>query len=318
MLPDNSWYGHRKILFQYLGLKDRTIFASLQHGWCSQVLDKTANYKKSYFYKILVWSKFQSKFFLKKKIKNVYDIGSPFLYLCKLLETNQLKEKINSRKEKKILVFPAHSSQGFNHITDHKLLIKNVKKSFKGKYTVCFYYFDLNKKDIDLYKKNKWEVICCVKNKTDQLSLYKLYNQINNHDIIVSTEFSSALFYSMYLKKKTRVMLSPNKRLELYSNLERKFLKFYMNNYPELFKKFLSSEKGYKLGKLELGFVSMKNKHDLKEILGLNSFIKMFFANVFSFIYDLKYGSGLRKGKNLNNKNLKKYILAARKKSGLY
>ena len=113
-------------------------------------------------------------------------------------------------------------------------------------------------------------------------------------------------------------MLSPNKRLELYSNLERKFLKFYMNNYPELFKKFLSSEKGYKLGKLELGFDSMKNKHDLKEILGLNSFIKMFFSNMFSFMYDLKYGSGLRKGKNLNNKNLKKYILAARKKSSLY
>ena len=49
----------------------------------------------------------------------------------------------------------------------------------------------------------------------------------------------------------------------------------------------------------------MKNKNDLKEILGLNSLIKMLFANVFSFIYDLKYGSGLRKGKSLNNKNLK-------------
>ena len=44
----------------------------------------------------------------------------------------------------------------------------------------------------------------------------------------------------------------------------------------------------------------------------------MFFQNLNLFIYDLKYGSGLRKGKNLNNKNLKKYILAARKKSGLY
>ena len=39
------------------------------------------------------------------------------------------------------------------HLTDHELLIKNVRKDFKGPYTVCFYYYDLNKKDVDLYKK---------------------------------------------------------------------------------------------------------------------------------------------------------------------
>ena len=36
MFPDNDWYGHKKILIDYLNLKDHKIFGSLQHGWQSQ------------------------------------------------------------------------------------------------------------------------------------------------------------------------------------------------------------------------------------------------------------------------------------------
>ena len=40
MFPDNNWYGHRYILLKYLGIKDKEIFGSLQHGWISQYLKK--------------------------------------------------------------------------------------------------------------------------------------------------------------------------------------------------------------------------------------------------------------------------------------
>ena len=144
MFPDNNWYGHRKILLEYLGLKDKKIFASLKHGWTSQVLNNIDSYRR-YFYPILVWSRYQKKFFNKKKIYNVHAIGSPFLYLCKMLSTDYDQNKNNSYN-KGVIVFPAHSSQNITHKTDHKLLIKEVKKNFSGPYTVCFYYFDLKKK----------------------------------------------------------------------------------------------------------------------------------------------------------------------------
>ena len=91
-----------------------------------------------------------------------------------------------------------------------------------------------------------------------------------------------------------------------------------MKKYPELFKKHLSPEKGHELAKAELGFNCLKNKKQLREILGLNSPLKNFFANIFSFLYDIKYSSGLRTGKNLKKKYLKKYISAARDDKDIY
>lgn len=316
MLPDNSWYGHRRIFLEYLGLRDQKIFGALQHGWRSQISDVTPN-KKKYFYRILVWTKNQRNFYLKKKNYNVFSIGAPFLYLCKILETKKSVTKIKDETKNRVLVFPAHSSQGFGHKTDHKLLIKKIKKEFKGQYTVCFYYYDLNKEDINLYKKNNWNIVCCVKNKTDQLSLFKIYNEINNHDVIISTEFSSSLFYGMFLKKKTKVLLSPNKRINSYTKDEKKFLKFYTKKYPELFKKVLSPKKGFELAKKELGYESFKSKNELLKILGVNSFLNFFLANIFAFFYDLKYSSSLRKGNKLADKNLKKYISVARNNNSL-
>ena len=312
MLPDNSWYGHKKILFDYIGVKENKIYASLQHGWISQVQDLAP--KKKYLYPILVWSKFQKKKFNKKKNFNVYAIGSPFLYLCRLMQTKFKDTSNNDYVSKGTIVFPAHSSQGFEHTTDHELLIKLTEKNFKGPYTVCFYYYGLNSKDISLYKKKNWRIICCVKNKIDQYSLFKIYNELRLHENIISTELSSPIFYGMYLKKKTKVFFKPNKRFFFYSEAEKKMIKFYKKKYPELFNSFLNAEKGYKLAKKELGFDCLQNKINLKKIMGLNSFYKTCLSKIFSFLYDIKYGNGLRKGQDLNPKLLKKYISIARDK----
>lgn len=309
MFPDNNWYGHRKILLEYVGEKDKKIFASLQHGWSSQVLDNVNSHKK-YFYPILVWSKYQKKFFNKKSIFNVHAIGAPFLYLCKMLNTNYYKNKKNYLN-RGVIVFPAHSSQNITHATNHKLLIEEVKKNFSGPYTVCFYYFDLKKKEIEVYKKNNWRIICCVKNKIDEQSLIKLHTEINNHETVVTNEFGSSLFYGMYLKKKTRIILESNNRVSQYSIKENNFIKFYKNKYPELFKKFLNSKKGYRLAQSELGSSCIKTKEELKKILGINSFLKSLLSNLLAILYDFKYSPGLRNGKNLKSRYLKKYIAIA-------
>ena len=164
MFPDNNWYGHRYILLKYLGIKDKEIFGSLQHGWISQYLKKKNYINK--IYPIFCWSKKNKQFYNNDYKSNVISIGSPFLYLCKMMKK---RYKLIKSEPKGTLVFPTHSSQDLEHLTDHELLIKNVQKDFKGPYTVCFYYYDLNKKDVDLYKKKSWNVLVVLEVKQKNL-----------------------------------------------------------------------------------------------------------------------------------------------------
>jgi hypothetical protein len=43
----------------------------------------------------------------------------------------------------------------------------------------------------------------------------------------------------------------------------------------------------------------MREKDVLKEILGLNSMIRIFISTIFEKLFDTKYGVELRKGKNI-------------------
>ena len=49
----------------------------------------------------------------------------------------------------------------------------------------------------------------------------------------------------------------------------------------------------------KLGFDYMREKDVLKEILGLNSMIRIFISTIFEKLFDTKYGVELRKGKNI-------------------
>ena len=95
---------------------------------------------------------------------------------------------------------------------------------------------------------------------------------------------------------------------------EKFFIKFYKKKYPELFNNFLSENRGYKLAKIELGYKNLRNKNELKNLLGLNSFFKKIYAYIFSKLYDLIQGSAIRTGEDLSIKRLKKYISKARGK----
>ena len=73
----------------------------------------------------------------------------------------------------------------------------------------------------------------------------------------------------------------------------------------------LPAEEGYLLSLKELGFDCIKSKTQLKKILGFNSITKQILCKLYSKIYDIKYGTELRRGIDLNDKNLKKYKKAA-------
>ncbi len=305
MFPDNNWYGHKFILSKYLGIKEKQIFGSLQHGWISQFIYPFKE-KNIRFYPLLFWTKNMEEFYKKKKILNVTSIGSPFLYLCKLYENRKKNKKPNGT-----LIFASHSSQDLKQKTDHNLLINEVQKKFKGPYTICFYYYDLRDEVINIYKKKNWCVICCTRSRVDKFSLIRQYIEIQKHKTIVCGELCSALFYAMYLKKETSVHFNSNERLNNYTVQEKDMVKSYNKIYPNLFNGVLPAEQGYFLSLKELGFDCIKSKTQLKKILGFNSITKQILCNLYSKIYDMKYGKELRQGLDLNEENLKKYKKAA-------
>ena len=53
------------------------------------------------------------------------------------------------------------------------------------------------------------------------------------------------------------------------------------------------------------------NYKKIKEILGHTSIIKRFFAEVFAFLYDCKYGKELRQGIDQSKSKLAKYKLTS-------
>lgn len=124
----------------------------------------------------------------------------------------------------------------------------------------------------------------------------------------MSGELNTALFYGMYLKKKTSVLYDGNLNYLSYDKHAKKQLNFYKKNYPKLFKSYLNSKSGYQLAKKELGFNMLKNKSELKKVLKSKSIITNILSNIFAFLYDLKYGKELRQGLDLPKLKLEKYI----------
>lgn len=301
MFPDNSWYGQRNILHKYLGQKDKKIFAALQHGWISQYL--TVKHKKS-FYPRIVWSKKNISLSENSNNKKTIAIGSPFLYLCKFY-----KKKL--KKGRGTIIFLPHSTQDASVKFDHKKIIKSITKKFKRPLTVCLYYYDYKKENIIEYKKKKLRVICCVKSRNDNEALYNLYDEINNHNHVVCGELNTALFYGMYLKKKTSVLYEGNLNFFSYDHIARKQMNMYKKNYPELFINYLKPKIGYELAKEELGHDMLKSKTELKKILGHTSIIKRLFLEFLAFMYDCKYGKELRQGLDQSQSTLEKYKLKA-------
>jgi 2-polyprenyl-3-methyl-5-hydroxy-6-metoxy-1,4-benzoquinol methylase len=48
-----------------------------------------------------------------------------------------------------------HSSEGIPHPFSHEQFIKYIKQKFKGKITISIFYYEINKKIKNLYKKKK-------------------------------------------------------------------------------------------------------------------------------------------------------------------
>ena len=130
------------------------------------------------------------------------------------------------------------------------------------------------------------------------INIHKVISQIHT----VFCEFTSALFYSMYLGLKVRMAVKSinSNEIRTYSKKifktdKKSFLKYY-KNYPEIFSGKLSILKGKKIASERMCLDCLKSKNELRKILGWNSNFKLIFSIVSKMLYNFKYN--FKKNKN--------------------
>ena len=92
MFQDNNWYGNRYILSKYLNEKDKLVFGSIQHGYTFLHDDLKIKKRKFTFAPWFVWNSYYYSKLKKDGHSNIIPIGSPFVYLHKILK---YKKKIH-------------------------------------------------------------------------------------------------------------------------------------------------------------------------------------------------------------------------------
>jgi len=290
MYPDNNWYGHRSVLAEYCGIKDTNAFASIQHGVLLFYMTKELGKRSFNLTPFLCWNKNIESWCLRHNFKNIVSIGSPFIYLHLMN-----KKKITNKKKRNVILFPSHSNIEENRDFNFNLLIEHIERRYEPPYTVCFFYKDLNKINKSFFMRKNWTIKSNGHSKNKNF-LKNLYKNLSDHNIVVCTEVSTTLFYSLFLEKKTSLVYKIKKKSLFYiSSLPRvafakeQYIKF-MDRYNFLKKnKFIDKKLGKRLADRVLGIQSIKCKEELKSYLGWNSKIKIFFSKLFSFIIDLKY-----------------------------
>ena len=299
MKSDNNWYGHRKILSQYIGVKNKPCFSTIQHGYLTKTyLQKHRSVPKIKLIPYLCWNLEVKNKYSKLGFKNVSIIGAPFVYLSKIISLRK------RRKGNKVLFFPPHNTIDDKiHNLASKDILEKLKKIYKNKkITVCLYYSDFkNKKLVNFYRSKGFRVISIV-SRNNENCLRKLYIEISENDQIIVCDVTTVLFYSMFLKKKVKVLLK-SKNETFFSDTklydEKKFIFQFKKKYPALFKGGLNPKEGYKIACEHLGFQYLKSKEELKKLLGWDNKIKMFIAKIFAYYYDIKLTKEFRLGEKV-------------------
>lgn len=290
MFPDNSWYSHRFILSQYINGNEEPTHCSIQHGSISVTFTKNFGKLRIPFSKYLIWNKKTAQVCTKNKNYNFEVIGSPFLYLDKMLNKSNFRVIKNSY----FIILPHTSEMTLSKSFLHEQFIKYIEKKFKGKITVCVFFNDRDSKIENLYKKKKMNIFSCGK-RDNKHFLYLLYYQLKKHENIVITQFGSALFYSLFLNKKTYFIdrLSPHILFNNKNQLEK-----YKKKYSHLFSrlpltKIVNAKFGKKLADEELGLDYLKSPEEIKLIIWPNNFFLKIYTRIFQFLLYLKWRNKL-------------------------
>ena len=205
---ENNFYGHLDILRGYSDLdKNYYIFGNVQHGWMmgSGISGDLRTRPKPFNY--YLWNEDNERDAKNIGYKNTKIIGAPFVYL----NSNICSEK--SVSDKSLLVFPSHSCEWVfieDYVVWYRDYYNDLRKFCKNNdinnVTICLYWYEFKNSILrSLTEKYGYNIVTLGHRDNNPKYLYKFLDICSKHEMVVTNVFSSALFYALYLGKKTFV-----------------------------------------------------------------------------------------------------------------
>ncbi len=272
---DNLYYGHYDIFKAYTkSFLPFKINGEVQHGWAGQdcgipiiheKLSKGPTHERFYVFNATNKNKCNHLGY-----KNVLAIGSPFIYLNEIYKPNI------KHHPKSLILFPFHSTE-WEPFTDpvkyYKEYLEELKKVISSfdRVTVSLYYLEYNNIKIrNIFESKGINVVTLGARNHNPSFLFNFIDIVSKYEYVCSNIFSSAIFYSLFLKKKVFLFIGDMKNSNHHDNnfIDRNLV--YSKKYPGLLWNNFNHKSHFYISHTELGLKYKKSPKELSKLFGWN------------------------------------------------
>jgi hypothetical protein len=273
---NNEFYGHAALLADYCGLKIRPpIRGLLQHGWSLgpgfALVDGEGNWldRRS---RLHVWNPENAACCRESGYDDVRTIGAPLSYLPPA-SGGRVAERGS------LLLFPSHSVDSEPFIEDGAKLfsrylteIEEVVSDFSS-ITVCLYYREYDDVRIRRLLEDRGMAVTTLGHRDETAGfVHRFRNLVLHHEYVSTNSYSTALFYSLYLGRKTFVhgRYFANRLTRGKTDWDT-IHEIMTARYPQLLWENFNDTAHREIGEKELGAEFRRKPRELRSALGWNS-----------------------------------------------
>ena len=199
MHPDNTFYGHRRILARHCGIAERPIAGHLQHGWRPDAGYSQYRRRLVPWLAKLVWSEHNARQAREEGARRVERVGAPWCYLMRDRGVPALPPMPAT------LFFPAHGFERHAVDRDDDLLHAALTEREHAPVTVCLYWTDYDNPRVRRRWEDRGYPVVTNGHRSNPNFLETMYANIERHDRVVSNHVGTPVFYGAHAGRQVEV-----------------------------------------------------------------------------------------------------------------
>ncbi len=268
------YYGHYDILKAYTkSFLPFKINGELQHGWAAKSgitsADLNSQIEKLKLKRYYVYNTRNRELAIEKGYNNVVAIGAPFIYI------NNIEKYYSKQKSKSLIVFPTHTHE-FMEKVDVSKCYKNyindlmeISDYFKN-ITVSLFWKEFKNKDIiNLFNESGISVTTMGPRDKNPKFLINFIKEVSKYEYVSSDNFSSAIFYSLFMKKKVFIYSDAIKDSGIFNFSSYNFcLNYFSKIYPQLMWENFDHVNHIQIAEQELGHDNKISPKVMRKVFG--------------------------------------------------
>jgi len=260
--PDNTFYGHARVLAEYAGLAPRVppIWGHVQHGWAAEYALSVPPRLVGWIPK-LVFSQANVDATRARGVDRVEAIGDPFCYLVRTRA-----EAIAQPRPRSTIVYPLHGWERDDVIGSHDHLIAAVQERESRPVTVCLYWREFDQPEVRRRYEEAGLRVICHGYRHDPQFLHRQFAELLRHDRVVTNRASTALWRGALLGLEAEIygpvfgIGDPGEGAAYGA--------FQLERWPELCSGGLDGAAAAALASVELGDAFVREPDELRQLLG--------------------------------------------------